>query len=504
MPRTETMSRTDRRSLLKRAIGGAIGVTAASTFPTRWTRGSAGLGTAYAKTQVELPESLIVDFEKSMRGAVIRPSSPEYDTARRVWNAVIDRYPALVARCTSVEDIQTALQFAREHDLLTAMRCGAHNYGGTGTCDGGMVLDLSPFAGADIDVKEKVAYVKGGSGLGELDRASVPHGLATTAGVVSHTGIGGLATGGGQGRLGRKHGLTVDNILGVDIVTADGRLLHASSSENADLYWAVRGGGGNFGIVTTFKLQLHDFDPTITSFSYTFGAEHIPTVMSAFFDFAPTAPRELSASVGVRTSDNGEITCSISGTYIGKPDVAEKIVAPLQKLAPVLRTRFEGSEYVKLQSIVDGPKLSKGGTYMRAGMFNRVDPTQLISAVKEAAALKGPGLSIGFSSQAGAINDVAADATAFPHRDALYQCVVSTNWTDLSQTETQQEHVRQTWSILKPMSTGGVYVNCINDETPEDVRTSFLGSWNRLVAVKTKYDPGNFFRVNVNIPPRQA
>ena len=226
---------------------------------------------------------------------------------------MFDLRPALIARCASAEDVQNAVRFARSHDLLVAVRCGGHTYAGHSGCNGGMVIDLRPIDAIEVDPQAQIARVGGGSLLGGMDRATMAHGLATTAGVISHTGIGGLATGGGQGRLQRKFGLTVDNIRAVEVVTADGRLLRASATENPDLYWAVRGGGGNFGIVTKFEMQLHKVDAEVSTFSYTFPIARAPDLMKLYFDFSAAATDELSVSAGLRTSAKGETTVSISG-----------------------------------------------------------------------------------------------------------------------------------------------------------------------------------------------
>jgi hypothetical protein len=325
----------DRRALLR----GVLTVAAASCFPI--PRGQAEEAIGSRGETVMLSETALNQLGHSIAGTMILPSSPDYESARKVWNPTIDRHPALIVRCTSVADIQATVQFARSHHLLTAVRCGGHSYGGYAMADHGLVIDLTPFSRVEVDATKRIAWVDGGALLGNLDRATVPQGLATTAGVVSHTGVGGLATACGQGRLARKHGYTIDNIRGVEMVTPDGRHVRANRKEHPDLYWAIRGGSGNFGIVTRFEFQLHEFDPNVTSLSLTWPLEKARDVLKLYFEVCPQMPDEMSLSAALSTSEKGEITASISGTYLGSPEAAAKILAPLGSLGEPNRKRFD-------------------------------------------------------------------------------------------------------------------------------------------------------------------
>ncbi len=489
----------DRRSLLRVAIA----LTAATAVPIR--RGHAGEVLASTGETVYVSEDALKDLQRSIAGAVVLPSSANYDAERRLWSPAIDHKPAIIAKCTSLNDIQAALQFARSHNLLTALRCGGHNYDGTGMSDGGITLDLSPYRGVEVDQSKMRAYVKGGSILRNLDEATVPLGVATTAGVVSHTGVGGLATGIGQGRLARLLGYAIDNNRGVEVLTADGELVRANASENSDLFWAVRGGGGNFGIVTEFQFQLYDFDPLITSFSFTYPVSKAADALKTLFELGDRVSNEMSLSAGVRTGHDGVTTSTFGGTYNGSPEAARKILDPyLAKLGEPIRTRFDGVDYLWLQGIADGDLLSKSAVYYQSGFFNRVDEKIADAVADYATKHTYPGAKVNFSHQAGKTAELASDATAYPYRDTLYQCTVDTSWRNPADGPGQRAYCDETWKAIRPMGTGGFYVNLAIGPTEADVRDAYGPNYARLVKLKDKYDPDNFFRTNVNIKPSRA
>jgi hypothetical protein len=492
---TRFPARFDRRTLLR----GALAMAAASSFPFDRSEAAEALGARGEK--VILSDGDIARLRKSIQGAVILPGSPEYESARKVWNPTIDNRPALIARCTSVADIRATLEFARHHDVLTGVRCGGHGYSGYAVPEGGLVIDLSPFSGVEVDSSRRLAWVSGGALLGNLDRATVPLGLATTAGVVSHTGVGGLATVCGQGRLARRYGYTIDNIRAVEIVTPDGRLVRASSQEHPDLFWAIRGGGGNFGIVTKFGFQLHEFDPNVTSFSYVWPFEKARDALNLYFELSDKVPNEMSLSGGFNTSEKGETTVSISGTYLGAPEAAEHLLTALGSLGAPSRKRFDAINYVKLQSIADGTLLSPRAVYYRSGFFNRVDPRLSDTVVDYLSKSTFPGAAVRFSQQGGAPNLVAQSATAFPDRDALHQCTVDVEWIDPSEAAANRKYADDTWDVIGPLSDGGYYLNWAINPSAAEVRRVFRGNYERLVQVKTKYDPTNFLHLNANIKP---
>jgi FAD/FMN-containing dehydrogenase len=485
-----------RRSLLR----GAIAVAAATSLPLQ--RGVAAEATARTGELVLLSGNALEDLQKSIAGNVILPTSPDYDQARRLWNPAVDRHPAVIVRCTSVNDIQAALQFGRSHDILTAVRCGGHNVGGTGMAQGGLTIDLSLIRGVEVDRSKQIAKIKGGSLLRDLDQATVPMGLATTAGVVSHTGVGGLATVLGQGRLGRKFGYTIDNIRGVTVITPDGRSLRADATTNSDLYWGIRGGGGNFGIVTEFELQLHEFDPNVTSFSFTYPVAKAADALKVLFELGKRVPRETSVSGSLRTSAEGETTVSISGTHLGSAESAQQVLGRyLDPLGKPLRNRLTAMNYGKLQSIADGALFAPRSQYSQSGFFHRVDEHMAEAIAEYVSKYPMPGTAIRMSQQGGKGNDLAPTATAFPHRDTLFQCTVDAQWTDPSDAKKYRQYADHSWDVIGAMGNGGFYVNVAVDPTELEIRRAYAGNYSRLVALKRKYDPTNFLRVNVNINP---
>lgn len=498
-------SRLNRRSWLS----GSLAVAAASVFPAR--RGHAAEAKASTGEKVMLSEAAVADLQKSIKGDVILPSSANYDAVRKVWNPAVDHYPALIARCTSVSDIQAAVQFARAHNLLTGVRCGGHGYDGAGMAHGGLTIDLAKFGGAKVDVAKKRAYVNGGAVLGDLDRASVPHNLGTTAGVVSHTGVGGLATGQGQGRLGRKMGYTVDNFRAVEVVLPDGRFVRADEKENADLFWAVRGGGGNFGIVTLFEFELYEFDPSqITSFSFTYPVAKARDAMRLAFDMGPSVPFEMTMGTGLRVGENNEVSASVSGTYIGSGSDAEKLLKPLAALGEPTRKRMDTVDYLKIQTSGDGKHVgdsqpvSDRAVYNRGGFFDKVDGKVVDTLVDYVTKNPNPGADPRFSQLGGAANKISPDAMAFCHREIQYGFTVDVSWRDPKDMPAKKKYAHDLWAEIYPASNGAFYINQAVERTDEEMVRTFGKAYPRLVQIKTKYDPTNFFHLNPNIKPRVA
>lgn len=494
----DALSRMSRRQLL----GGAVAVATAALAP-RASRADQLTTLSGERILLRLTEFDVL--RQSIAGPLLVPASLDYEQARRVWNPAIDRRPAAIAQCTSVADIQAVLQFARQYNILTAVRCGGHNVGGTGTVDGGLTIDLSQFRGAQVDKSQRVARLKGGSLLSDLDRATVPLGLATTAGVVSHTGVGGLATALGQGRLGRKFGYTIDNIRAANVVTADGELLRADAKTNSDLYWGIRGGGSNFGIVTEFELQLHEFDPNVTSFSYTFPIAKAADVIKTLFALGDEVPRETSLGASLGSNPEGQKTVSFSGTHLGPESAAKRVIGrSLRPLGKPIATRVATMDYLRLQSIADGPRISPLAEFSRSGFFHRVDDYVAEAIAEYGARHAVPGMSVRISQQGGRGNDLASTETAFPHRDVLFQCTVDTRWTDPADAARSRQQANEAWKLIGPMTNGGFYINVAVDPSEAEVRRAYAGNYRRLVALKQKYDPDNFFRLNVNINPGSA
>ncbi len=493
-----------RRELLTTAMS----VFAASTFPAGNGFAADFQAVGSQGEKVALNEAAIADLQKHNKGGVILPTSADYETARKIWNGSFNnRHPALIVRCADNNDVISAVQFARRHNLLTAVRCGGHSYSGQSTCDGGLVIDLGPYNTTVVDPGKKIARVDGGSMLRSLDRASEKYGLATTAGYVSHTGVGGLTTGGGQGRLQRKFGLSIDNLLSVDVVTADGKLLHADANENPDLFWAVRGGGGNFGIVTMFEFQLHELSPIVTSFNYTYAMADAVDVFKFYFDFNDQASDDMVAGAGMRRGAEGAPTVSISGTFIGSQKEAEAQLAPLAKFSKKpINARVGEARYADLQAGADNENAAGREFYSRYAFFNHVDPKLPEALVKTFMRGDGPPArtSMSIGSQGGVSGRIPENATAYAHRDAPYQLSTSADWIEKSEGQGLMKFCRESHAALLPYSDGGFYINQTTDEGEKQIRDNYRGNYERLVDAKTKYDPTNFFHLNANIRPRKA
>lgn len=450
--------------------------------------------------QVTLTAAQLNDFQRGLKGAVLRPDSPGYDDARKVWNAEWDRRPALVVRCANVDDVTRTIGFAREHDLLTAVRGGGHSMSGKSVCDGGIVINLTAINTVEVDPVAKTAVVGGGALLGQLDTVAQGHGLVTTAGVVSHTGVGGLTLGGGMGRLMRKFGLTVDNLLGVELVTADGRIVHANAEENPDLFWGVRGGGGNFGIVTAFKYQLHNFDGQVKTFAYLYPFEKAKDMMEFYVEFSDGADRDAYTNATISRSPRG-MTARLSGAFYGSDAALDRIITKIASLGKPMTERTAVVDYVLLQQRIDEQNRYGMHHYAKAG-FTSTRNTDFIDTLLESF-VEGPPR-IAFASvlpMDGAVSEVASDATAYPHRDAIFNIDSATSWLDPAQSEAMVVAGRNFWKPVEPFVANGFYTNSLMDEGVSAVQANFKGNYTRLAALKNKYDPTNVFRLNANIAP---
>jgi len=372
---------------------------------------------------------------------------------------------------------------------------------GKSVCDGGMVINLTAINTVDVDPIGRVAIVGGGALLGQLDAASQRHGLVTTSGVVSHTGVGGLALGGGMGRLMRKFGLTVDNFLSVELVTADGKVVTASPDENEDLFWGVRGGGGNFGIVTAFKFQLHDFDGVVKNFSYLYPFEKAKEVIEFYVAYSENADRDLYTNAVITRLPNGRMSVRLSGSFIGSDETLNGIVNDIAKLGPAMSEQIEIIDYVSLQKKIDQQNRHGMHHYAKAGFMSNRN-TDFVDTLLESFAAGPPRLS--FASllpMDGAVSEVAPDSTAYPHRDAIFNIDSATSWFDPAMSPLMVRAGQDFWAPLEPFVADGFYVNSLMDETASKVQANFKGNYAGLVQLKNKYDPANFFRLNANIVP---
>lgn len=457
--------------------------------------------TTTAGGETVLKDATVVAFSSHLDGETLRPGGNGYEDARKVWNGMIDKRPALIVRCASVGDVVEAVRFAREHDLLASVRCGGHNIAGKAVCDGGLMIDLSGMRSVQVDPVKLTARVAGGALLGDLDRETQAFGLATTAGVVTHTGVGGLTLGGGVGRLARKHGLACDNLIGVEIVTASGDVLRASATENADLFWGVRGGGGNFGVVTAFEFELHPVGPGVLGGKVVHRLEEARAALDFYQEFSRTAPDELSADAIFLTSPEGERVLAISVCYIGPIEEGERVLQPLRRHGPPLLDDIGPLAYTEVQAGADDFFPIGLRYYWKSHFLKEISGDAVEATVDHFAEVPSPQSLLVFQQFGGAVGRVGRSETAFWHREVQWDNFPTSAWTDPAESETQVQWVREWWELMKPFSMGGEYVNNLGEEGEDRVRASYGANYERLVAIKNKYDPTNFFRLNANITP---
>ncbi|AEE47766.1 FAD-binding oxidoreductase [Cellulomonas fimi] len=439
-----------------------------------------------------MPEARVLpaDFD----GQVLVPGDAGYDEARAVWNGTVDRRPRYVVRCAGVEDVRRAVRVARELGLTLGIRCGGHSAAGWAVPDDGLMIDLSGMREVMVDPAARTAQVQGGALLGSLDAATQPFGLATTAGIVSHTGIGGLALGGGVGWLARQAGLTCDNMIGFEVVTADGELVQASADENPDLFWGLRGGGGNFGVVTRFHLRLHDVGTQALVAEVDLDPEHALDPLRTWLARAWDAPRQ--ATLYAQVMAGGALTLGF--VWVGAPAGSDALLAELDRLGAPLARRVEPRSYLQLQSQSDVPTAHGFRRYAKSHYVRGLPDAGLEAFLAHVDAGVGAASLVSYG---GAIADVDPDATAFVHRDAEFEYDAGARWEDPADDARHVESCRRLASGLEPWSTG-VYVNALADEGVAGVRRAYGdGAYTRLRQVKAAWDPENVFRLNQNIPP---
>jgi FAD/FMN-containing dehydrogenase len=443
------------------------------------------------------------DLANKLRGELLIKTSASYDSARKVWNGAFDRRPALIARCTGAADVMEAVKFASQRQLLVSVRGGGHSLSGQSVCEKGLMIDLSPMNGARVDARRRVATVDGVALLGALDREALVHGLATTAGTVSHTGVGGLTLGGGFGRLGRRFGLSCDNLRSVDVVTANGTLLTASREQNKDLFWGLRGGGGNFGVATSFEFQLHPVDPVMLGGDLMYSFEDAPAVLQHFLEYAPTAPDELNMDVSlVRLPDDTRFML-IDVCYSGPHAAGEKALASLRQIRKPLRDTVAPTPYVKLQTSGDEGAAHGHKYYIKGGFVEKSSAALRDVMLATIAEAKLPVIhAVVLPQGGGAIARVKPKATAFLQRTADHNVFLFTRWDDPALSEAVGEWTRGTWKKVEP-HTRGFYVNEYNADDASRVEGTYGENYSRLQALKDKLDPNNLFRMNANVVPSQ-
>lgn len=445
----------------------------------------------------------VEDLRKTVRGAVLCPGEDGYEAARKVPNAMIDRRPAIIVRCAGAADVISCVRFARDHALLVSIRGGGHSIAGKAVCDGGLMIDLSCMKGIRVDPQHRTARAEPGLTLGEFDHETQAFGLATALGTVSKTGIAGLTLGGGFGHLSGKYGLACDNLIAADVVTADGRLRKANASENQDLFWGVRGGGGNFGIVTSFEYRLHEIT-TVLGGAVLYPAAKAKEILPFYKEFAEAGPDELVIQAGSMTM-NGVPVFLVGGCYCGSLAEGEKLLKPLRTFGSPIADIFAPVSYVQMQSMFD-PFFPPGRqTYVKAN-FIRSLSDKAVDILAEFAGTSPSVHTFGpwVEHWHGAATRIAVSDTAFPHRQYPYNFSVWSNWVSPSESEDNIKWSRACWDAMRPFMADGSYVNYLEDEGDPLARAAYGPNYDRLVALKIKYDPTNFFRMNHNIKPTEV
>jgi len=444
-----------------------------------------------------------------LRGPLLRPDDEGYDDARTIWNAAIDREPAAIARCRGTADVITAVRFVREHDLLFSVKSGGHHVSGAAICEGGLVIDLSEMTGVRVDPHARTVRVQGGATWGDVDHETQAFGLAVPGGQDPNIGVAGLTLGGGVGWLSPKYGLTSDNLLSADVVTAEGELVHASEGENPGLFWALRGGGGNFGIVTSFEFQLHEVGPEIFAGSLVYPAEETCAVARRYREFVADAPREVrllfgsmelpAASYYPEEIHNSRAAMLIT-FYAGPPEEGKRVLAPLREFGDPVMDSLRGRPYKAFQRVGDSQGPMR--TYVKSQYLSTLADGAIETIDAYAADAPSSGATVFVSPRLGAETDPSSDATAYPHRDPAHHLLIEARWDDPERDDEHVEWVRECHEALGPYTTGDVAMNFLtDDEGDERVRTAYGGNYERLVEVKTEWDPENLFRMNQNIEP---
>ncbi len=460
---------------------------------------------------LDLPSESIDAFRNQLRGELILPDDEQYDEVRQIYNAMIDKRPAMIIRCRDEADVIASVVFARKNNLLVAVRSGGHNGPGLALCDDGLVIDLSTMKGIHVDPKSRTVRVQPGANWGDVDHATHPFGLATVSGVVSTTGVGGLTLGGGHGHLSRKYGLTIDNLLSVDVVLADGKFVTASVDENPDLFWGIRGGGGNFGIVTSFLFRLHPVQ-TVYGGPMLWPMDKAGQVLSWYRDFLPAAPEELSGFFVFMTvppsphfpeSLHNQKVCGVAWSYTGSIAEAENIFKEIRKIGPPVLDMVGPMPYPVLQSLFDGIYPPGNQWYWKGDFVKEINDEAVKKHVEHARKL--PTLQSGMHLYPidGAVHRIEQQDTAFSYRDVVWSEVIIAVDPDPANNERMIAWADDYWKALHPFAVdaGGAYVNFMMEEGQERIRASYQQNHSRLVELKNKYDPDNFFHVNQNIRP---
>ena len=461
------------------------------------------------QTAQQFDQAAVTALEAQLRGRLIRPGDPDYDQARQVYNGMIDKYPALIARCVDVADVIAAVNFARQQGVLLAVRGGGHSGPGLGTCDGGLVIDLSPMRGIRVDPDARTVLVQGGCVLADMDHATHAYGLAVPSGIAGTTGIAGLTLGGGSGHLTRKYGLTIDSLLAADVVLADGHRVTASEKQHPDLFWALRGGGGNFGVVTAFHFRAHPVK-TIVGGPTLWPMEQAPEVMRWYREFLPRAPEELNGFFAFLTVPpvapfpeqlHLQKMCGVVWCYTGPTEQADAVFAPVREFGPPALHGVHEMPYPMLQTAFD-PLYPPGMQwYWRADFVNELSDEAIAEHARWGKRLPSMHSTTHLYPIDGAASRVGPNETAFSYREATWSEVIVGVDPDPAKASDITAWTKEYWEAVHPYSAGGAYVNFLMDESQERVQATYRDNYSRLVEIKNRYDPTNLFRVNQNIRP---
>ncbi|MBM4943614.1 FAD-binding oxidoreductase [Vibrio parahaemolyticus] len=457
-----------------------------------------------------LENTTIEHFKSHFQGDVVLPTESNYDEVRQIWNGMIDRKPSLIARCKSTDDVVMAVNFARDNGQLLSVRGGGHNIAGNAVCDNGVMIDLSLLTQVRVDENAKRAFVEPGCTLGDLDEATQKHGLATPVGINSTTGIAGLTLGGGFGWLSRKYGMTIDNLVSANVVTADGRQLLASETENEDLFWALRGGGGNFGIVTQFEFQLHPVGPEVLSGLIVFPFDQAKSIITQFAKFTESAPEELSVWMVSRKapplpflpeSVHGKEVVVLAICYAGDPSEGEKLIAPLRDFGDAHGEHVGVQPFAAWQQAFD-PLLTPGArNYWKSHNFNSLSEGVIDVAIEYAGKLPSPQCEIFIASLGCAASRPEPESMAYSSRDANYVLNVHGRWDSAEDDQACIAWARDFFAKTKPYASGGAYINFLTQDEAARTESAYGPTYARLQEVKKKFDPNNLFRMNQNIKP---
>jgi FAD/FMN-containing dehydrogenase len=442
--------------------------------------------------------SSVEEFAKGFHGEVVFPGDEGYDEVRKVFNGMIDRRPALIARCVDTQDVVRCVRFAREHDLLVSVRGGGHSVAGHGVCDGGLMIDLSLMKGIEVDAKNRAAKAGPGLRLGEFIAETEKYGLVSPTGTVSDTGLAGLTLGGGYGYLSGKYGLALDNLLSAEVVTADGRVLKANSEEHPDLYWALRGGSGNFGVVTSFELKLHPVTRVLGGV-LVHPFQRAGEVLSFYREVAASAPDELTTYAALATTPDGQQAVAIMPCYCGPMREGERILEPIRAFGPPTADLIRPMKYSEMNMLVDAANPTGMQNYWKGNLMRELSDGAIDAIVEHAARVPSPRTVILIDHLHGAATRVAPSETAFAHRDTRHNVMTMSMWEDPADAEANIAWTRGLSAAIEPFAPGTVYVNGAYEQRPF---AAYGANYDRLAEIKTAYDPTNFFRHNQNISPK--